>query len=260
MKKRLIYMASLLLLAVAVIACAVTVAKYIAVFVDKDITFTMSDFYFRSNLLTDSEIPEEHTVNAYSTEFVLTNGSDSENFTSVDLSYDINYYVEIDGDWTKVDDASETGTMAYGAYRVHPITVAPITYNGVEYKRVLIEAQATAPNTKTLRAIVNFDYDDYEIEYEFNENGFTFYVSLIIKTNDIEGDYTISWIGDFYPDNADPNGILTNALVGPSNVSAHLEAHTVYKLNFFVNASTADSVRDLSYAEILPLLPTATLN
>ena len=142
--------------------------------------------------------------------------------------YTLTYYVEIDGVWTEMDKT--TGQLkASEGMNDHEITVAPIE----EYDEVIVEAVSSAPYSKILSAYFRFVTAPYSVNFEYDrEMGV---IKMILATNSDSGRFHIEWVNGVLPDNADPNGILTEGEAGDYSVEVDLEAFTTYDLYFFIS-------------------------
>ncbi len=231
MKKKLL-IAILLLLAVTL---TVTVsAKYIAE-QQRSLELSAGAFYFRSNVLTDEEPATQLTVRGRSTELLLANGADSRTFSDRDIAYTVTYAVQIEGAWTTVASETVTGSLPKGALQTATLTVTPLTVDGVLYNTVQVTAKSTSPQAKTLQAELTFVYSGYTLAYEYDRE--VGVITMIVTTNDDSGSFTVAWENGLLPDNADPNGLLTAGGEGYDSLELTLNAHTVYRLNFFVDSS-----------------------
>ena len=220
MKKRWMLITVVVLLLAALVCVGVSLAKYISTLRDENATLSTGYFYFRSNVLSDESTPPVFEVLGTSTDFVLTNAQDSTTVTPADISYTLTYSVLVStaGEnevWEKKADMTLNATLAGGSYSTQCVTVSPIVWDrdqdgtSESYYTVLVEATATAPHTKTLRARFDFVYLPMEITHTYDAN--IGVVSMTLATNGDAGECVISWSPILLPDNADPNGILTYA-------------------------------------------------
>ncbi len=221
MKKRFIIVLVTVLAVTALVLGGITLAKYISTLRDESSTLTGDLFYFRSNVLSDATVPPAFEVLGKSTEFVLVNAQDTAAFTAEDITYTITYSVLVSGEgesgvWEVKEDMTSTATLTGGIYSAQAVTVSPILWDRDEdgtaelYSNVLVEAKATAPHTKTLRAEFAFVLVPMELSYTYDRDFGV--ITMTVATNDDAGKYLISWTPGLLPDNADPTGILTNVL------------------------------------------------
>ena len=109
-----------------------------------------------------------------------------------------------------------SATLTGGVYSAQTLIASPITWDrdgdgtAEVYRQVMVEAKATAPYEKTLRAQFDFIYVPMEISYTYDN--VTGAIAMTVSTNSDAGQYLITWAPGLLPDNADPNGILTYAL------------------------------------------------
>ena len=253
MKKRYI-MVAVLAIVLLVSVVGVSHAKYVEELVNAQGQITNPQFYFDSDVLKatsksiteeGAETPEPVEVFGEEITFHLYNAESSTRISTVDVSYTLTYYVEIDGEWTVYD--SVTGQLAASG----DVVSREITVQAIDgYEGVLVEAVSSDPYAKVLSAYFQFFSLPSSVRYEFN--GDMGVIEMIIETNGASGSFHIQWIEGLLPDNADPNGILTEASAGPDSVEADLDAFTTYNLYFFVGEDFR--------AELDSILASATAN
>ncbi len=236
-------------LSVILLASGITLAKYVADLGSGSGSLTSGYFYFRSNILTTDATPPTIVANGDETTFVIANGADSDTYSPMNINYTVTYSVMIDGqdDWTVVNSANYS--LAGGKFSNEIITVTPMEQDGVVYDTVLVTATSTdAPYITTIRAIFSFDYTtEPTLVYEYEPNFGV--ITVTVNTNAGSGDYLIEWAGGVLPDNADPNGILSEGQAGPDSVMATLEKYGAYRLVFFVNPSDREYVDSMLESE-----------
>jgi len=244
-KRMWITVISLLTVALLTVG-GVTLSKYIATLRDESSTFTASPFYFRSNVLTDDADPAMVTVNGATTALVIANSADSSTHTEQNITYALYYYVFANDEWIKVDALTGGGTLTGGIHSSVTVNAAPVYYDAdgdstpERYDDVMVEAVASAPYRKTLRAKFHFDYTEYTVVHDYDFE--MAMVTLKVTTNDDAGVFKIWWNEYLLPDNADPNGILTDAVAGEAYVTPTLTAHTTYRLYFFIKPESLAEV------------------
>ena len=219
----------LLLAAVILLsATSVVLAKYISSLDGNTGTFTAATYFFRSNVMTEESDPTPIAVSGSMTTMNLANGAGAEEYSDVDITYTLKYYVYKDAAWVlAVTEADQT--LAKGQFSVRTLTVTPIELDGVTYTDVTVEAVSTAPFEKTLRARVQFTPTTHA------RDGAVIYVT--VATGEDGGSYTLSWLAGISPDSADENLILNEAGVGPDSVTPTLSTYTTYQFKFFVTDS-----------------------
>lgn len=255
MRKR-IFIAVLLLLVALLIAGGITLAKYITILHDEPSTFTVSPFYFRSNVLTDTAVDDlaPITVQGGVTTVVLANSADNSTHTEQTIKYTVNYYALVNDEWEPMSALSVGGELTGNVHSSVTITATPLYGDAVgdepptRYDDVLVVAVASEPYQKTLRAWLHFEYTEFAVAHDFDFD--MAMVTCKITTNDDAGVFKISYNEYLLPDNADPNGILTEAQAGASFVIPTLTARTTYRLYFFVKPE-----RLAELAELLEAMP-----
>ena len=234
----------LLVLLCAVLSfTAITLAKYV-VELSIDDSITAERFYFRSNVLVENIDMSSLTpvvVNGKTTTVTVSNGAAALAFSDKDVTWELQYYVDAGDGFVPVLVTPEVHTLTRGLIMTtETLTLAPVTYNGVEYRDVIVEAKATAPYSKTLRVHLQFNYTGYKIAYSYLQSMGV--VTATVTTNADAGEYTLQWFYPFIPDNADPNGILTNAKMPDeddpdgNSLTATLEDYTTYQFHFFIDS------------------------
>ena len=259
MKKKIIILISVLLAALLLFAIGFTAAKYVDEIKSGIINFKTVKYYFRSDVLVEDEEPETIEVRGAKATVTLANALNKDKVSDIDIKYDLKYYVYKDDGWFNVESMNEEKTLEKGSFKTVTSDVYPIEYKGVVYSKVKIEASSTEPYTKTLRGIFNFTYTPHSIAYSYDY--WIGVISVRIVTNDEGGIYEISWSENIVPDNADPNGILTSAVAGPSSVQANLLPNSNYVFNFIVHHDVRDYVENtlisgMTDAEINEMLKT----
>lgn len=220
MKKRYIIISAAVLLAALLALGGVAMAKYISTLRDETATLENDYFYFRSNVLADTDATPTFEVMGKSTDFILVNAQDALTVSTRDISYTLTYSVLVSGEgepevWQEKTDMTATATLAGGTYSTRDVTVSPILWDrdgdGTEelYGDVLVEARATSPYAKTLRARFCFVHMPMTLSYAYDRDFGVMTVTVL--TNDDAGEYLISWTPGLLPDNADPSGVLTHA-------------------------------------------------
>lgn len=240
MKKKIIILISVLLAASLLFAIGFTAAKYVDEIMSGIINFRTAKYYFRSDVLVEDDEPAAIEVRGANATVTLANAANTDKISDVDIKYDLKYYIYKDDGWVNVESMNEEKTLGKGVFTTQPADVYPIEYEGEVYSKVKIEASSSYPYKKTLRAIFNFTYTAHSLVYSYDaEIGV---VSLRVVTNDEGGVYEFSWPENIFPDNADPNGIFTSAVAGPSTMEATLSPYTNYVFYFFVNHDVREFV------------------
>ena len=236
MKRNKTFRALLLLLALCLlVGSAATVgAKYIKALTDKDGGVTAPAFYFRSNVLSEESDPTPITINGSETTAVLSNAIGDGKISDVTITYTLSYYVYKDDAWVLASTESDK-TFEKDVLSTDELTLTPIEYGGTTYETIKVVATATAPFAKTLTAIISFYPAPFTVSYTYDSASYV--ITAMLKVGSAGGGYTLSWITGVSPDNADENGFLTEAAIGPSSVSVTLSEHHTYLVKFFVTDS-----------------------
>lgn len=239
----------LVLLCVVLLFVSATLAKYV-VELSIDDTVTAERFYFRSNVLQANDDMSQLTpitVNGKTTVVTLSNGAGTLAFSDKDVVWELQYFVDAGEGFVPVLQEPEKHTLTHGlTMTTETLTLSPVIYNGEEYCDVIVEAKSTAPYEKVLRVRLQFNYTKHTIAYSYSKTMGV--VTATITTNDDAGEYHLNWLYPFMPDNADPNGILTDAKLPDENdvdgnsLDANLESHTTYRLHFFMDTAVRDVV------------------
>lgn len=216
-------------LVIALTTTTAVLAKYIAELGDNSATFEAPTYFFRSNVMTEEADPAPITVNGDSATVTLSNGAGADEFSDVDIVYTLRYYIYKNGVKTAVSTEADL-TLTKNAFSTRTITLTPLVVDGVTYTDIMLEATATAPYSKTLRARVQFASAPYALSYA--RAGAV--ISVTVATNDDLGAFTLSWVAGISPDSADENLILNDAGVGLNSKTATLQASTAYQFKFFV--------------------------
>ncbi len=282
MKKRALTVLCILL-AVAVIAISgVTLAKYVVELGNTNGNIATGYFYFRSNVLT-AEPSETRTVNGHTATFLLANGTlpnstateagEPKNYSDMDIPYTVTYSVQIDGTWTVIDALTEHGTLLRNQYSTASVTVNPIEHEGTLYTDVLVTATSTnEPYITTLQRQFEFKLTPYTVSYDYSyDMGM---ITMTLTTNSDSGTFKLWWTGGLLPDNADPNGILTDAPEGDlsydstkpfdtlgSSLEFEIESYAFLRLRFFIDPDMRSDfesvIADMTEDELMAAIATA---
>lgn len=233
MKKRYSTRSFLLLLALffAIGAIATVGARYIRELTGESGTLTAPSFYFRSNVLTEDADPTPIAINGSKTTATLSNALGAGKVSDVTITYTLSYYVYKDGEWV-LSHADADKTFTKDVLLTDELTLTPIEYDGTVYETIKVVASSSAPFVKTLTAIVAFYPTPFAVSYTYDPTGFV--VTAKVKVGSAGGNCSLSWQAGISPDNADENGVLTTASIGPSSLDATLSEHHTYFLKFFV--------------------------
>ncbi len=189
--------------------------------------------YFRSNELFPESESDVYAINGTSGWFTVANALDTNTVSQDTVNYTVTWYV-LDGTDTWTEYKKQNGSFAADVYRVDKYEVAPVTINGIVYDNIKVVAKTSSFLQEDIEAVYSFSYSDYQVITTHSNGVFT----VIVDTNDMPGNYLFTWPAGIVPDNSDPNRIFTSALLGPSSLTARLNANTEYEFLFFVADST----------------------
>lgn len=259
-------MSVLILLCVALLFASATLAKYV-VELSIDDSITAERFYFRSNVLVENSDMTELTpitVNGKTTTVTLSNGAGMLAFSDNDVVWELQYYVDAGEGFVPVLQTPEVHTLSRNELQMttETLTLSPVVYEGNEYTDVIVEARATAPYQKVMRVRLQFNYTKHTVTYSYLQSMGV--ITVTVTTNDDAGDYCLSWMYPLRPDNADPNGILTEAKapdvsdMDGESVEAALADHATYRFYFSIDPAMRELVDEAidgaSSAEIEALI------
>ena len=189
--------------------------------------------YFRSNELFPESESDVYAINGTSGWFTVANALDTNTVSQDTVNYTVTWYV-LDGTDTWTEYKKQNGSVAADVYRVDKYEVAPVTINGIVYDNIKVVAKTSSFLQEDIEAVYSFSYSDYQVITTYSNGVFT----VTVDTNDMPGNYLFTWPAGIVPDNSDPNRIFTSALLGPSSLTARLNANTEYEFLFFVADST----------------------
>ena len=201
--------------------------------VEQDETDTTLRRYFRSNELLPASEGKTYTVNGTSGWFTVANALDASTVSEDTVNYTLTWYISADGStWT--EHKKENGSFGSGEYHKAKYTVEPITLNATVYNHVKVCGETSSFLQEDIEAVYTLVYANYTVDMTCADGAIT----VKIDTNDVSGDFKFTWPEGIVPDNSDPNKIFTNALTGPSKLTATLNRNTAYEFLFFVTDDT----------------------
>ena len=222
-------------LVIAILAVSGTaLAKYITRLYERDGTFVATDYYFRSNVMTENADPAALTVSGTQASFTLANGAGTDVYSDTRITYSLTYYVRIGSEWVEAD-REENCVFYGGSYKYRTVNFGPMVHEGTLYNDILVKATSQTPYTKSLYVRVLFDYAAHTLAYAYDSA--TGVITLTLSTNGEAGEYSFTWYEGIMPDHGDPNLILTDAPLGTaegSSVDGMLVGNTTYQFVFFV--------------------------
>ena len=189
--------------------------------------------YFRSNELFPASQSDVYAINGTSGWFTVANGLDTNTVSQDTVNYTVTWYA-LDGTDSWFEYKKQNGSFAANTYRVDKYEVSPVTIDGIVYDNIKVVAKTSSFLQENIEATYSFSYSDYQVTTTYSNGIFT----VIVDTNDMSGNYLFTWPDGIVADNSDPNRIFTNALLGPSSLTAWLNADTEYEFLFFVTDST----------------------
>ncbi len=183
MKKRKIVAVVSVLLAVALLLCAIpSVAKYITK-KGQQSELTSQNFYFSSNFLKSDEVPT-YEIYGNTVNFAVRNYIDSLRINATD----INYTVSTDGGTVNISSGSLTGAVPAS----ENITLSYDFAQDELQKEITVSVTGTGDFTQTLKAkfiLIKTGSMRYEIKDQADRD----YAELYIYTGNTASDVTITW-------------------------------------------------------------------
>lgn len=183
MKKRKIVAVVSVLLAVALLLCAIpSVAKYITK-KGQQSELTSQNFYFSSNFLKSDEVPT-YEIYGNTVTFAVRNYIDSLRINATD----INYTVSTDGGTVNISSGSLTGAVPAS----ENITLSYDFAQDELQKEITVSVTGTGDFTQTLKAkfiLIKTGSMRYEIKDQADRD----YAELYIYTGNTASDVTITW-------------------------------------------------------------------
>lgn len=183
MKKRKIVAVVSVLLAVALLLCAIpSVAKYITK-KGQQSELTSQNFYFSSNFLKSDEVPT-YEIYGNTVTFAVRNYIDSLRINATD----INYTVSTDDGTVNISSGSLTGAVPAS----ENITLSYDFAQDELQKEITVSVTGTGDFTQTLKAkfiLIKTGSMRYEIKDQADRD----YAELYIYTGNTASDVTITW-------------------------------------------------------------------
>lgn len=205
-----------------------SLAKYVTE-QGKQSTVVSDNFYFTSDYLSESAIPE-HKIYGDSVSFEIRNYIDSSRVNASDIVYTVTANVGT--------LSSEGGTLIGGTENCAKIT---LTYSGEE-KEIIVTVKSSSPYVKELKA--KFIFAESVMRYEITDSAGSYYAELYIHTANEAKTVTVNW------DKAEllideTNDYVFGKLNADKNAATvTIPAHTTVKIAFFKTYIT----KDYSYA------------
>lgn len=221
MKKRKIVAVVSVLLAVALLLCAIpSVAKYITK-KGQQSELTSQNFYFSSNFLKSDEVPT-YEIYGNTVTFAVRNYIDSLRINATD----INYTVSTDDGTVNISSGSLTGAVPAS----ENITLSYDFAADELQKEITVSVKGTGNFTQTLSAkFIFIKYDGLKFEIKDQES--RDYAELYIYTGNTASDVTINWdkakllideTNDYIfgnPNlNSDKNSVIVNGMAADTTV------------------------------------------
>lgn len=248
----------------------VTLGRYMLELGLDDVELSADRFYFRSNVLvenTDMSLLEPVAVNGKRTSVTIANGAGEHSFSDSDITWTLRYYVDMGEGFVPVPGTDETHQLERETtLTTETLTITPVSYEGVVYNDVIVEAKSVAPYQKTLRVRLQFAYQAHSITYAYQQEAGV--ITLQVTTNADAGRYTLNWKYPLIPDNADPTGILATAQAAPDDniglsLTAELAGYTTYRLYFFIDPEMRsyvdEQIASMTDEQITELIKTVLL-
>ena len=207
-----------------------SLAKYVTE-QGKQSTVVSDNFYFTSDYLSESAIPE-HKIYGDSVSFEIRNYIDSSRVNASDIVYTV---TATDGTLS-----SNGGTLIGGTENCAKIT---LTYSGEEAeKEITVTVTSSSPYVKELKA--KFVFTKPALRYEITDSVGSYYAELYIHTANEEKTVTVNWDKAVLLIDETNDFVFGNLTAEKNSASVSIPAHTTVKIAFF----KTDITKDYSYA------------
>ena len=207
-----------------------SLAKYVTE-QGKQSTVVSDNFYFTSDYLSESAIPE-YKICGDSVSFEIRNYIDSSRVNASDIVYTV---TATDGTLS-----SEGGTLIGGTENCAKIT---LTYSGEEAeKEITVTVTSSSPYVKELKA--KFVFTKPVLRYEITDSAGSYYAELYIHTANEAKTVTVNWDKAVLLIDETNDFVFGNLTAEKNSASVSIPAHTTVKIAFFKN----DITKDYSYA------------
>ncbi len=193
-------------------------AKYVAL-ENKTDSYVAKNFYFESNLLSESTSSYTYGKGKNTIEFTISNNEDELRISEVDIDY-----TAILTDMNGNEIETKSGTLTSGTINTQTIrfeNLATGTYN--------VAVKSTSPYTKTLYGTFYITEKEESFDFQISDIANSSILYLTINTKDYTGNVLITYPEGLEIDNTDLNiQNYTN-----STVTINLKANSEYSLIFF---------------------------
>ena len=203
---------AVLLVVVAVSQGSRSSAKY-TMEKDADLDVVANEFYFESDLLNGGT----YTLPAGTDTITFTLRNHADNLRTSQCMIDYKIYLN------EVQVPGQAGTMAANTAADETITLT-VSKAGT----YTVKAKATSPYLAELSATFVIPEEDTRVSYTVTDASNSPVATVTVSTVDYEGDVTISWTDDVYPDNTDPK--MQDAT---SSVEVNFDKNSEYTFQFF---------------------------
>ena len=191
------------------------------------------NFYFTSDYLSESEIPE-YKIYGNNVEFEIKNYIDSLRINVADIKYTVSAI----GGGTL---SSNGGTLIGGTKESAKIK---LTYSGEEAKKeITVTVTSSSPYVKELKA--KFVFIKPVLRYEITDSVGSYYAELYIHTVDTEQTVTLNWDKAELLIDETNDFVFGNLNDAKNSVSVTIPAQTTVKIAFFKN----DIKKNYSYPQ-----------
>ena len=208
-----------------------SLAKYVTE-QGKQSTVVSDNFYFTSDYLSESAIPE-YKIYGNNVEFEIKNCIDSLRTNVADIEYTVS---ASDGGTL----SSNGGTLIGGTENCAKIT---LTYSGEEVeKEITVTVTSTSPYVKELKA--KFVFIKPVLRYEITDSVGSYYAELYIHTANEAKTVTVKWDTAKLLIDETNDFVFGNLTAEKNSASVSIPAHTTVKIAFF----KTDITKDYSYA------------
>ena len=207
-----------------------SLAKYVTE-QGKQSTVVSDNFYFTSDYLSESAIPE-YKIYGNNVEFEIKNCIDSLRTNVADIEYTVS---ASDGTLS-----SNGGTLIGGTENCAKIT---LTYSGEKAENeITVTVTSSSPYVKELKA--KFVFTKPALRYEITDSVGSYYAELYIHTANEEKTVTVNWDKAVLLIDETNDFVFGNLTAEKNSASVSIPAHTTVKIAFF----KTDITKDYSYA------------
>ncbi len=193
-------------------------AKYVTNEKETD-SYVAKNFYFESNLLSESTSTYTYGKGKNTIEFTISNNEDELRISEVDISYTA-ILTDINGN----EIETKNGTLTSGT-----ISTQTIKFENLSTGTYNVAVKSTAPYAKTLLGTFYITENEESLNYEVSDIVNSSILYLTINAKDYAGNVSITYPEGLEIDNTDLN--IQNHT--SNTVTVNLKANSEYSLIFF---------------------------